>query len=166
MTVTEVAILVCAFFVVATLYTTVGHAGASGYLATMAIVGIAPEVMRPTALALNILVAAITVYRFRRARYFSWTALWPFLLGSVPLAAFGGAMRLPPGTYYVVVGAVLLASAAALEQLDRDALQSALQHALAAASINIGRAGCDPASWDETIEFKNCHAVAKTVLQH
>ena len=113
-TVTEVTILVSAFFVVATLYTTVGHAGASGYLATMALVGVAPEVMRPTALALNILVAAITVYRFRRARYFSWPALWPFLLGSVPLAAYGGAMRLPPGTYYAVVGAVLLVSAAAL----------------------------------------------------
>jgi uncharacterized membrane protein YfcA len=113
-TVTEIAILVCAFFAVATLYTTVGHAGASGYLATMAIVGVAPEVMRPTALALNVLVAAITVYRFHRARYFSWKALWPFLLGSVPLAAFGGAMRLPPGTYYMLVGAVLLASAAML----------------------------------------------------
>jgi len=114
LTVTEIVILVCAFFAVATLYTTVGHAGASGYLATMAIVGVAPAVMRPTALALNILVAAITVYRFRRARYFSWPALWPFLLGSVPLAAYGGAMRLPPGTYYAVVGAVLLASAATL----------------------------------------------------
>ncbi len=114
MTVTEIVILVCAFFAVATLYTTVGHAGASGYLAAMAIVGVAPEVMRPTALALNILVAAITVYRFRSASYFSWTALWPFLLGSVPLAAWGGSIRLPPGTYYAVVGAVLLASAATL----------------------------------------------------
>lgn len=57
-----------------------------------------------------------------------------------------------------------LASAAVLEQLDRTALQSALQHAVAAASINIGRAGCDPASWEETIEFKNCHAVANDVL--
>src|SRR3970282_373784 len=113
-TVTEVTILVCAFFVVATLYTTVGHAGASGYLATMALAGVAPEVMRPTPLALNILVAAITVYRFRRARYFSWPALWPFLLGSVTLAAFGGALRLPPATYYAVVGAVLLASSGAL----------------------------------------------------
>ena len=114
MTPTEIVILAAAFFVVATLYTTVGHAGASGYLATMALVGVAPEVMRPTALALNILVAAITVYRFRRARYFSWDALWPFLLGSVPLAGLGGAMRLPPGTYYVLLGAVLLASAAML----------------------------------------------------
>ena len=114
MTVTEIVILVCAFFAVATLYTTVGHAGASGYLATMALVGVTPDVMRPTALALNILVAAITVYRFRRARFFSWNGLWPFLLGSVPLAAFGGALRMAPGTYYVVLGLVLLASAAML----------------------------------------------------
>ncbi len=114
MTVTEIVILAFAFFVVATLYTTVGHAGASGYLATMAIVGVAPEVMRPTALTLNILVAAITVYRFRRARFFSWNGLWPFLLGSVPLAAYGGALRLATGNYYVVLGLVLLASAALL----------------------------------------------------
>lgn len=110
----EVAILASAFFVVAVLYTSVGHAGASGYLATMALVGVAPEVMRPTALTLNILVAAITVYRFRRARFFNWQGLWPFLLGSVPLAALGGAMRLAPGTYYAAVGGVLLVSAVLL----------------------------------------------------
>ena len=113
----EIAVLVCAFFTVATLYTTVGHAGASGYLAIMAIAGLAPEVMRPTALMLNILVAAITVYRFRRARYFAWRGLWPFLLGSVPLAAFGGALRLAAGTYYLMVGAVLVASAALLTMI-------------------------------------------------
>lgn len=114
LTSTEISILAGAFFVVAVLYTTVGHAGASGYLATMALVGVAPEVMRPTALTLNILVAAITVYRFRRARFFAWSGLWPFLLGSVPLAAIGGSLRLGPGTYYAAVGAVLLASAALL----------------------------------------------------
>lgn len=90
MTATEIVILAAAFFVVA------------------------PEVMRPTALTLNILVAAITVYRFRRARYFSWGGLWPFLLGSVPLAAFGGAQHLAAGTYYVMLALVLLASAALL----------------------------------------------------
>ena len=114
MTPTELIVLAAAFFVVATLYTTVGHAGASGYLAMMALVGVAPEVMRPTALTLNILVAVITVYRFRRARYFSWPALWPFLLGSVPFAAFGGALHLAPGSYYLAVGLVLLTSAALL----------------------------------------------------
>src|SRR3990172_11613119 len=100
----EAAILCGAFFVVATLYTTVGHAGASGSLATMALVGLAPEVMRPTALALNILVAALTVYRFRRARYFHWSGLWPFLLGSVPFAAAGGIQSLSRGAYYAAVG--------------------------------------------------------------
>ena len=104
----DAVILSAAFFVVAALYTTVGHAGASGYLAMMALVGLAPETMRPTALTLNILVAAFTVYRFRRARFFSWPGLWPFLLGSVPFAAAGGIQSLSRGTYYVAMGLVLL----------------------------------------------------------
>lgn len=104
----EVIILCASFFVVATLYTTVGHAGASGYLAMMALVGLTPETLRPTALALNILVAALAVYRFRRARYFHWSGLWPFLIGSVPFAAVGGIQSLSRGTYYVAMGVVLL----------------------------------------------------------
>lgn len=55
-----------------------------------------------------------------------------------------------------------LGSASALEQLDRDFLQSALQHAVAAASINITRAGCDPATWEEIMQFKNSHGVEKS----
>ncbi len=108
------ATLCVAFFVVATLYSTVGHAGASGYLAIMALASVAPEVMRPTALALNILVATVTVYRFHRARFVFWSNLWPFLLGSVPLAAVGGSISLPRSGYYALVGAVLLSSAAYL----------------------------------------------------
>jgi uncharacterized membrane protein YfcA len=110
----ETLVLCAAFFVVATMYTTVGHAGASGYLAMMALVGLAPEVMRPTALVLNILVASFTVYRFRRARFFSWSGLWPFLVGSVPFAALGGIQSLSRGTYYVAMGIVLLVAAAYL----------------------------------------------------
>jgi len=110
----EVAILCAAFFVVATFYTTVGHAGASGYLAMMALLGLAPDVMRPTALALNIVVAAFTVYRFRRARFFSWPGLWPFLLGSAPLAAAGGIQSLSRGNYYIAMGAALIIAAAYL----------------------------------------------------
>lgn len=104
----EAAILCASFFAVATLYTTVGHAGASGYLAMMALIGLAPEVMRPTALTLNILVAGVTVYRFRRARFFHWSGLWPFLLGSVPFAAVGGIQSLSRGAYYAAMGVVLL----------------------------------------------------------
>ncbi len=107
-------LLAAALFVVATLYATVGHGGASGYLAVMALAAMSPEVMRPTALALNILVASFTVYRFHRARYFLWQGLWPFLLGSVPMAAIGGSINLPRGSYYAAVGAVLLMSSAYL----------------------------------------------------
>ena len=104
----EILLLSAAFFVVATLYSTVGHAGASGYLAMMALIGLAPETMRPTALVLNIIVASFTVYRFRKARFFSWAGLWPFLLGSVPFAALGGIQSLSRGTYYVAMGIALL----------------------------------------------------------
>lgn len=107
----EILILCALFFGVAALYTTVGHAGASGYLAMMALVGIAPAVMRPTALVLNIVVAALTVYRFRKARFFNWSGLWPFLIGSVPFAALGGMQKLSTTGYYAAVGIVLLLSA-------------------------------------------------------
>ena len=110
----QLLILLPAFFVIAGLYTSVGHAGASGYLAAMALVAVAPETMRPTALALNILVATFTWLRFAKAGYVSWRALWPFLLGSVPLAALGGSLRLSTGIYYVLAGIALAVSALAL----------------------------------------------------
>jgi len=102
------------FFVVAVLYSTVGHAGASGYLAVMGLVGLAPEVMRPTALLINIAVAAFTTWRFREARFFDLRALAPFLAGSVPCAFIGGMIKLPSAAYQGIVGVVLLVSAAVL----------------------------------------------------
>ena len=110
----QLLILIPAFFLIAGLYTSVGHAGASGYLATMALLAIAPETMRPTALALNILVASITFYRFAGAGYFSWRALWPFILGSMPLAALGGSLRLTNSLYYVLAGIALALSSGVL----------------------------------------------------
>jgi hypothetical protein len=68
----DLALLTFLIFAAAVLYSSVGHAGASGYLAAMALVGITPDVMKPTALALNILVATITTVRFYRAGYFYW----------------------------------------------------------------------------------------------
>lgn len=108
------AFLVLGFLAVAALYTSAGHAGASGYLALMALASLAPETMRPTALLLNILVASLTVFRFARARRLHWAGLWPFLLGSMPLAAVGGILKLPSVAYYALVGLVLLVAAAAL----------------------------------------------------
>lgn len=92
----------------AILYSAVGHAGASGYLAVMALAGLGADVMKPSALVLNLLVGGIALARFSRAGHFSWDLLWPFALGSVPLAFVGGAITLPGHWYKQLVGVVLL----------------------------------------------------------
>ena len=95
----------------AALYSSVGHAGASGYIAAMALFAVAPAVMKPTALTLNILVATIATVRFYRAGYFSWRVLLPFALSSIPFAFIGGALTLPGKDYQRIVGLVLLFAA-------------------------------------------------------
>jgi uncharacterized membrane protein YfcA len=107
-------ILAVAFFVLASLYSAVGHGGASGYLAAMALVGVAPTVMRPTALVLNVVVASIAVVHFARAGHFSLTLLWPFALGSIPLAFVGGGIQLPGEAYKALVGVILVIAAVRL----------------------------------------------------
>ncbi|HVS83027.1 MAG TPA: sulfite exporter TauE/SafE family protein [Pyrinomonadaceae bacterium] len=106
-----IAILI---FVVALLYSTVGHAGASGYLAAMALFGMAPIVMKPTALTLNIIVALIGAVRFYRAGFFSWRTFWPFAVASIPASFIGGSLTLPDSIYKSIVGVVLLYSAVRL----------------------------------------------------
>jgi uncharacterized membrane protein YfcA len=101
-------------FLAAILYSSVGHAGASGYLAAMALMSVRPDVMKPTALCLNIIVATIGTIQFARAGHFAWNICWPFAISSVPLAFLGGAMRLPYHYYKAVVGAVLLFAAVRL----------------------------------------------------
>src|SRR5215216_3525413 len=107
-------LLAACMFLGAALYTSVGHAGASAYIALMALFGLAPAVMRPTALALNILVASFTSFRYLRAGLFRWRTLWPFLIGAVPFAFVGGAIQLPGAYYRPIVGIVLLLGAARL----------------------------------------------------
>jgi uncharacterized protein len=101
-------------FIAALLYASVGHAGASGYLAAMALMGVAPEVMKPSALVLNLLVSSIGTVAFARAGAFSWRLFWPFALGAIPLAYFGGAARPDAGWYKPLVGIVLLLAAVRL----------------------------------------------------
>lgn len=98
----------------AALYSSVGHAGASAYLALMALFCVPPATMRPTALVLNIIVASFGSVRFFRAGLFRWRTLWPFLLGALPFAFLGGAIKLPGEIYRPLVGVVLLLSAARL----------------------------------------------------
>jgi uncharacterized membrane protein YfcA len=112
MTEPQAFLLAVLFLVAALLYGSVGHAGASAYLASMALVGLAPEVMKPTALVLNILVASIVTLRFARAGFVRPMALLPFLVGSIPAAFIGGAFTLPTTIYRPLVGAVLLVAAA------------------------------------------------------
>lgn len=107
----EVLLLALLFFGAALLYASVGHAGASAYLAAMALVGLSPAVMRPTALVLNLFVASIVVFRFARAGHTSTRALAPFVIGSVPFAFLGGTISLPPEIYRPLVAVVLLAGA-------------------------------------------------------
>lgn len=107
----DIALAGIYFFVIALLYSTVGHAGASGYLATMALLSFPPEVMKPTALALNIIVALVTTVRFARAGYFSWRLFWPFALASVPMAYLGGGMHVDATIYKLLVGIALVFAA-------------------------------------------------------
>jgi uncharacterized membrane protein YfcA len=111
MTITVILLITALIFIVAVLYSTVGHAGASGYLAAMALFGVAPAVMKPTALTLNIIVAIVGTIRFCRAGFFSWRTFWPFAVTSIPAAFIGGWLTLPASIYKAIVGAVLLYSA-------------------------------------------------------
>jgi hypothetical protein len=103
--------LAASMMVGAMLYSSVGHAGASAYLALMALFGVPAAEMRPTALVLNIIVASFASVRFARAGLFRWRTLWPFLLGALPFAFLGGSINLPGEYYRPLVGAVLLLSA-------------------------------------------------------
>lgn len=103
-----VVLLASGMLVAAFLYASVGHGGASAYIAAMAIAGIAPAEMRPIALQLNVLVSAIATFKFYSAGHFRWPLFWPFAAFSIPAAYLGGAINLPGTAYKVLVGMVLL----------------------------------------------------------
>lgn len=111
MTTEQLSLLVLCVLVVAFLYSSVGHAGASGYIAVMSLVGLAPPAIKPTALVLNILVASLGTYQFWRAGHFSWRLFWPFAVLSIPGAFIGGYLNLPTHLFKLLVGIVLLFSA-------------------------------------------------------
>src|SRR6266436_1776808 len=111
---THLISLFLAVGVIAFLYSSVGHAGASGYIAIMTLWGLAPATIRPTALVLNILVASIGAFQFWRAGHFSWKLFWPFALLSIPAAYFGGYLQPSASILRVLIGVVLLFSATRL----------------------------------------------------
>jgi uncharacterized protein len=111
--VSELLLATC-ILIAAILYSSVGHGGASGYLASMALFGVTPAVMKPTALVLNIIVAAIATTKFYRAGCFDKSLFWPFALGSIPCAFLGGSIVLPTQIYKPILGLVLLYAAGKL----------------------------------------------------
>jgi uncharacterized membrane protein YfcA len=108
---TVVSLLAAGMLLAAFAYASVGHGGASAYIAAMALAGIAPQEMRPVALVLNVLVSTIATYKFWRAGHFRWRLFWPFAVVSIPLAYVGGAITLPGNAYKVLVGLVLVYAA-------------------------------------------------------
>jgi len=107
-------LLFLAIGVIAFLYSSVGHAGASGYIAVMTLWGLTSTVIRPTALVLNILVACIGSFQFWRAGHFAWKLFWPFALLSIPAAYFGGHLQPSASVLRILIGLVLLFSAVRL----------------------------------------------------
>lgn len=104
-------LLALLFFLVAALYAAVGQGGGSGYLAAMGLVGLSPLAMKPTALVLNVLVAAIGTWKYYRAGHFALRLFWPFAITSIPFAFLGGRLLLPGSAYQRVVGLILLYAA-------------------------------------------------------
>src|SRR5688572_26574997 len=95
-------------FLVAFLYASVGHGGASGYLALMALFGIAPEVMKPTALLLNLFVSLTSFIQFYRGKHFKWQIFLPFAVASIPMAFLGGLIHIDGDIYKKILGILLL----------------------------------------------------------
>ncbi len=105
------ALLLALVFLVAATYASVGHGGASGYLAVLSFFALAPEVMAPSALLLNLLVAGLSFASYLRAGHFVFRLLWPFLLTSVPFAFLGGLTGVSPRLYMGLLAAALVFAA-------------------------------------------------------
>lgn len=135
-----IALLAVLIFAAALLYSSVGHAGASGYLAAMAFFGLAPEQMRPAALLLNVIVATIGTIQFYRAGHISPRLFLLFTAGSVPFAVLGGYLTLPSTVYRPVVGVILLLSSIRLLVLNPTVAPSEKRHVPVAVAVACGAA--------------------------
>jgi uncharacterized membrane protein YfcA len=111
---TTIIALALLFALGAALYSSVGHAGASAYIAAMALFSIAPETIKPTALALNLLVAAFGTWRYSCRGLANWKLVMAFALTAVPAAFIGGKVHLPAIYYKPLVGVLLWLAAARL----------------------------------------------------
>lgn len=138
----EALSLISLIFFTALLFSSVGHGGASGYLAAMALLGVVPEQMRPAALVLNVFVASIAVYKFYRAGAFSLDLFLPLALASVPAAFVGGTLSLPLVVYKPIIGAALLLAAwhvfAHAKRVDNEVLNEVSKPVLLGVGASLG----------------------------
>ena len=107
----EIYLLIPLIFLAALLFSSVGHGGASAYLAAFALMAVEPTSMRSAALCLNVLVASIALYKFYKVRPFDWPLFWPIALTSIPAAFIGGQITLPNQAYKFLVGLCLIYAA-------------------------------------------------------
>ena len=125
----QVVLLLASVVAVAFLYSSVGHGGATGYLAVMALLGVTPTLARPGALWINCVVASIAAWRFHRAGFFDWRVFVPLATASVPFAWLGSRLHLEGRTYAVVLGLTLLGAGWMLGWGQRDQGDAAIQPA-------------------------------------
>jgi uncharacterized membrane protein YfcA len=111
MTIPDILLTFFLFFIIATLYSSVGHAGSSGYLALMALLSFAPETIKPTSLVLNIIVASIASFKYIKEDCFDKKILLPFVVSSIPMAFLGGYITLNPKYFKLVAGLFLVIAA-------------------------------------------------------
>lgn len=111
LTLSSIFLISFLILIVAALYSSVGHGGASGYLAVLSFFAVTPSLMSTTALILNVLVAGVGTIHFARAGHFSARSAWPFVLLSVPAAFLGGYIRVSDRVYFLLLAVVLLFAA-------------------------------------------------------
>jgi uncharacterized membrane protein YfcA len=132
-------LLAACILAVAVLYSCIGHGGASGYIAVLALFSLPPPVFKPTALVLNILVSAIATFNFARSGHFSWRLFWPFAVASIPCSYLGGGLSLPENAFMPLVGVLLLASACRLffrkEREEKETLPPSVPTALVVGAV-------------------------------
>ena len=111
-------ILAGLFFLAAALYGSVGHAGASAYLASMALLGTPETTMKPTALILNLCAGSLVAFKFASAGFFTWRLFWPSAVTSIPAAWLCGQIHLPEIYFKPLVGFALACAALRLWGID------------------------------------------------
>lgn len=100
--------LILLLLIVSFLYSSVGHGGASGYIAVLTLWGIVSQDVKSTALILNVLVSSIAFFYFYKKGYFNWHFFWPFAISSIPLAFLGATIQLSDGLYKRLLGICLI----------------------------------------------------------